>query len=148
MKNDRCTPCFFFLQEAYDVTVYSLEKPSFSATAKCKYGGCVVNVTACTGDGLPYILKGCSPHGALVCWWKLRIPRIPTSGIFQGESWKPLVQIFTFFFAVGNLEGQKDMLTKQTLWKQSNNFWLDSIVLFLQFMGIVWGTNLPKSSSY
>lgn len=50
-------------KEAYDVTVYSLEKPSFSATAKCKYGGCVVNVTACTGDGLPYILKGCSPHG-------------------------------------------------------------------------------------
>ena len=51
-------------EEAYDLTVYSLERPSFSVSAKCKYGGCAVNVTACTGDGMPYILKGCSPGGA------------------------------------------------------------------------------------
>lgn len=50
-------------KEAYDLTVYSLERPSFSVSAKCKYGGCAVNVTACSGDGMPYILKGCSPGG-------------------------------------------------------------------------------------
>ena len=90
------------------MTVYSLEKPSFSATAKCKYGGCTVNVSACTGDGLPYILKGCSPNGALVAvdlridvdWkmnicgssgslrWALKGFHLPTS----------LRDFFTFFF--------------------------------------------------
>ena len=80
----------------------------------------------------------------MVPWFAVDL-RIPTSNVrdFSGEE----LEAFSadFHVVLGNLEGQKDMLTRktrQTLWKQSNDFWLDLMVMFRQSIEN-WGwTNL------
>ena len=47
----------------YLVTVQSLARPSFRATASCRQGGQAA-VLPCRADGLPYELRGCGLTGS------------------------------------------------------------------------------------
>ena len=43
----------------YDYTIFSLKKPSFSVTARCKHGFLNATATECAYDGGPFVLEGC-----------------------------------------------------------------------------------------
>ncbi|CAK9066410.1 unnamed protein product, partial [Durusdinium trenchii] len=58
-KPEKCSEPSDAEQEAYDLTIYSLEKPSFSVAAKCKFGG-QGKAVPCKSDGATYTLEGCS----------------------------------------------------------------------------------------
>ncbi|CAJ1339586.1 unnamed protein product [Effrenium voratum] len=47
--------------ENYELTVHSMEKPSFSITAKCRSGVGAGEAVPCPGDGRAFHLKGCLP---------------------------------------------------------------------------------------
>eukprot|EP00913_Durusdinium_trenchii_P008324 g7818.t1 len=46
-------------QEAYELTVYSLERPSFSVSAQCRYANAKGRALPCSADGQPFELHGC-----------------------------------------------------------------------------------------
>ncbi|CAE7515534.1 PNC1, partial [Symbiodinium microadriaticum] len=43
----------------YNIVTYSLERPSFSVTARCKNGKGTGKAIPCSGDNMPYKLEGC-----------------------------------------------------------------------------------------
>ena len=82
--------------EGYDLTVFSLERPSFSVSLKCTSGIGHGKAKECTKDGEPYTLEGCyigecaSPaedvgHGYVVCSVKFK-PRPNCLFVFSHNS--------------------------------------------------------------
>ena len=47
------------LCQAYAITVYSLDRPSFSVTAKCRFGNGQGRAIACRKNGEAFQLEGC-----------------------------------------------------------------------------------------
>ena len=57
---EKCTEPSPAEKANYNIITYSLERPSFSVTARCKSGKGTGKAIPCTDDKQPYKLEGCS----------------------------------------------------------------------------------------